>query len=164
MSFGKFVVTLAAVAFVGTGWLGALTIRDVSVRSFEDAQMLTLGEYFGGQEHTGRRTYLRTYPEGRSGVYLIADFDKPVSSLPKGAVLVLDLVRGDDGAAERITLPFSEAKGYRGRALYIGLTDDAHAHLHLLAWRISVQSADGKELVSKESFLWSMPDSSGQKK
>jgi len=150
-------VLSAALALTCVRDAAALEFRGVGTRVYDENELTSLGEYFDGQEDTGRRTYHRCDSSRRGGLYLIADLDSPLDSLAPDSVLLLEIVRADDGRQEQLRLPFAEAVGRMGTVLYVGLTDVDRCDLVLLAWRMSVCDASGKVLASTQSFLWEMP-------
>ena len=134
-----------------------MTIKAVTERPYTQDQLKTLGEYFGYPEHCGRRTYLRTDESYRGGLYLIADLDTPVSAIPADTKVVVDLIRSSDGKTITQTLDLSKAFGYKGTALYVGITDKDNREGKLLAWRITLTDKGGNAIAEKHSFLWTLP-------
>jgi len=151
------IALLAALAATAAGPLSALTIRQVSTRDYSEEALTTISEIASGCESTGSRTYLRTDPAQKAGRYFIVDLDEAVSELPTGCSLLLEIIRGSDGLTEPLALPFSAATGSMGRALFVGLTDEAHSAETILAWRLTVRDATGREHAEAHSFLWEMP-------
>lgn len=141
-----------------TGVLDGVNIEAVEPTFLTDKQLTTLGEYFGRPEYCGRRTYLRTIPSQKHGLYLVTDLDMPVSQLPEGAKITVDYIRNSDGVMNTVTLPFSQAKGHMGKALYIGLSEIANPREKLLAWRLTILDSADYPLARYESFLWKMPE------
>jgi len=140
------------------GALGAVNIEAVSVSYFNDRQLTTLREYFGGKEYCGRRTYLRTILSQKHGMYLVTDLDTKMSEIPGDAKFVVDYIVNSDGVTRTVTLPVSHAAGYMGKAVYIGLSDISDPEEKLLAWRIAIFDGAGYPMARYESFLWRMPD------
>jgi hypothetical protein len=152
-----FSIVMALSALSG-GVLDGVTVEAVSLRFFTEKQLTTLGEYFGGNEYCGRRTYLRTVPGQKGSLYLVMDLDTKVSELPKDATVVVDYIRNSDGAVTTVNLPLSKAFGHMGKALYIGLSELTNPSEQLLAWRITFLDGAGYPLTHCESFLWKLPD------
>jgi len=157
MSVRRKIAFLSALAAVVAGGLYGFSIESVRQRNYTESELTTLGEYLGGAEHYGRRTYLRTDSGRKAGLYLIADLDEKLSTLPADTVVVLDIVRGSDGQYKTFTVPLADAKGRMGKALYLGVTNPEDASEKLLAWKISFQNQKGAVLTEAHSFLWSMP-------
>ncbi len=147
----------AILAALVVGSLYGISIESVRQKNYTESQLTTLSEYLGGQEHYGRRTYLRTDWNRRPGLYLVADLDEKLSTLPPGTVVTLDIVRASDGQYKSFSLPFSEARGRMGKALYIGITKPEDSGEKLLAWKLSFLDASGALLAERHSFLWAMP-------
>jgi hypothetical protein len=151
------IAALLAMSALAAGALRGVAIEGMAIRSFNETQLTTLGEYLGGHEYYGRRTYLRTDPAKRAGLYIVVDFDTKLSKLQKGSVVMLDYIRASDGQTVSVSLPLADARGCMGKALYIGITDLEKSGEKLLAWRISVVDAAGAVEVARASFLWQMP-------
>jgi len=115
----------------------------------------TIGEFFGREESTGGRTVLRSKPDERTGFYFLTRLRKAEAAL--GATVYLDVIFPDTHLARRFTFPFDLKKGQS--VLNVGLTgsDWPGERVRPLAWRLSVQKADGTPLASSESFLWAQP-------
>jgi hypothetical protein len=157
MSVRSRIAFLSALAVITAGNLHGFAIDSVRQRNYTEAQLTTLGEYLGRSEHYGRRTYLRTDQGKRAGLYLIADLDEKLSTLPEDTVVVLDIVRSSDGQYKTFTLSLADAKGSKGKALYLGITNPEDSSEKLLAWKITFQNKKGVVLTEKHSFLWAMP-------
>ena len=149
---------VSALVALLAGALGAVNIEAVAIKHFSDKQLTTLGEYFGGKEYCGRRTYLRIVPTQKRGMYLVTALDTPISDLPKGATITIDYYLNSSGEMQTTTLPFSQAKGHMGKALYFGLSNITNSEEKLLAWRLTINDGAGYPLAHYESFLWRMPE------
>jgi len=156
MRFSSRIALISALAASLAGPLCALTIKQVETRNYTAEQLTTVSEILSGEEQAGKRTYLRTDPSIKAGRYFIADLDSPLSALPKGSTAVLEIIRASDGTTRTISLPFSEAIGSMGTALYIGLTGE-NSDETMLAWRLTMRDASDKVLAEKHSYLWEMP-------
>ncbi|MFA5257447.1 MAG: hypothetical protein WC360_04795 [Opitutales bacterium] len=157
MLSGPRIALFAALAAMAAGPLSALTIRQVSTRTYSEEELTSISEITSGRECAGRRTYFRTDPTCKAGRYFIVDLDTPARELQAGCSLVMEIIRGSDGQTELLTLPFSSATGSMGKALFLGLTDEAHSAETVLAWRLTIRDAAGATLAEKHSFLWEMP-------
>lgn len=157
MSVRSRIAFLTILAAMAAGSLHGFSIESVRQRNYSESQLTTLGEYLGGTEHYGRRTFLRTDAGRKAGLYLIVDLDEKLSGISADTVVVLDIVRGSDGQYKTFTMPLSAAKGRMGKALYIGITNSEDSSEKILAWKIAFQNAKGTVLAEKHSFLWTMP-------
>jgi hypothetical protein len=96
-----------------------------------------ISEYFGGGESSARHTVLRTRAGDSAGYYFLVRLVNPGAARPR---------------------TFAFAAGIpAGQAVFeLGLTgaDWPDAKTEPVAWRLVLQSADGRELVSQQSFLW----------
>jgi hypothetical protein len=121
-----------------------------SAESFE-----RISEYFDGQENTGRHTVLRTQPNARAGYYFLIRAKAAANTT--GAKFVLQIITPE--APEPKTHSFPITLGPKEAVFDIGLTgtDWAGRKTHAVAWRLSVVNAEGRELASQQSFLWSNP-------
>ena len=121
-----------------------------SAESFE-----RISEYFDGQENTGRHTVLRTQPNARAGYYFLIRAQAAANTT--GAKFVLQIITPE--APEPKTHTFPITLGPKEAVFDIGLTgtDWAGRKTHAVAWRLSVVNAEGRELASQQSFLWSNP-------
>jgi hypothetical protein len=121
-----------------------------SAESFE-----RISEYFDGQENTGRHTVLRTQPNARAGYYFLIRAKAAANTT--GAKFVLQIITPE--APEPKTHTFPITLGPKEAVFDIGLTgtDWAGRKAHAVAWRLSVVNAEGRELASQQSFLWSNP-------
>jgi hypothetical protein len=121
-----------------------------SAESFE-----RISEYFDGQENTGRHTVLRTQPNARAGYYFLIRAKAAANTT--GTKFVLQIITPE--APEPKTHTFPITLGPKEAVFDIGLTgtDWAGRKTHAVAWRLSVVNAEGRELASQQSFLWSNP-------
>jgi hypothetical protein len=121
-----------------------------SAESFE-----RISEYFDGQENTGRHTVLRTQPNARAGYYFL--IRAKAAAKTTGTKFVLQIITPE--APEPKTHTFPITLGPKEAVFDIGLTgtDWAGRKTHAVAWRLSVVNAEGRELASQQSFLWSNP-------
>jgi len=121
-----------------------------SAESFE-----RISEYFDGQENTGNHTVRRTQPASRDGYYFL--IRAKAAATTTGAKLVLQIITPE--APEPKTYTFPITLGPKEAVFDVGLTgtDWAGRKTHAVAWRLSVINAEGRELVSQQSFLWSNP-------
>ncbi|MDR2674358.1 MAG: hypothetical protein LBC18_05685 [Opitutaceae bacterium] len=116
-----------------------------------------ISEYFTNEENTGGQIILRTQPEERAGYYFLLRV-KNASPLA-GARIGLELITA--AAPRPKTHTFTLALLPAGKqVLNIGVTGadwPAGPDAHPVAWRLRLLAADGRELLSKQSFLWDRP-------
>jgi len=114
-----------------------------------------ISEYFTGRENTGRETVVRTHPDARDGYYFLTRVrsDHAIA----GARFVLDVVTPGDPAPKSYTFAADVADG--SHVFQLGLTggDWPAKNVHPVAWHLELQSADGKVIAAKSSFLWEKP-------
>lgn len=114
-----------------------------------------ISEYFDGQENTGRHTVLRTQPTARAGYYFL--IRAKAAATTTGAKFVLQIITPEAPEPKIYTFPIT--LGPKETVFDVGLTgtDWAGRKTHAVAWRLSVINAEGHELASQQSFLWSNP-------
>jgi len=128
---------------VFTGWHDAA--------SFE-----RMAEYFDGKEHTGGITMLRSQPGARAGFYWLVRLKNRGTPLA-GTKFELQVITPTSPEAKTFTF---SADIPAGSSLYqLGLTgvDWPSAKARPAAWQLRLLGADGKTLITKESFLWELP-------
>ena len=98
---------------------------------------------------------LRTQPNARAGYYFLIRAKAAANTT--GAKFVLQIITPE--APEPKTHTFPITLGPKEAVFDIGLTgtDWAGRKTHAVAWRLSVVNAEGRELASQQSFLWSNP-------
>ncbi|WP_277507993.1 MULTISPECIES: hypothetical protein [unclassified Ereboglobus] len=113
-----------------------------------------ISEYFSGRENTGGQIVLRTRPESREGYYFFTRVKIPGDI--SGARIVLDVIMPTSPDPKTYSLP---APPLRKGALILnpGLTgaDWPDAKARPTAWRLRLLAADGAEIFSRQSYLWS---------
>lgn len=152
-----FVGLLTASIALGPGVSQAVGIKNVSPRFFDRADFQSISEFFGAGEQQGDRLILRTDSERRDGLYFVVDLDTPVSALPEGCRVVLDIVNVE---AETVSLSFELGAQDRSlKRLLLGLTGDSWSTpgASALAWRVTLLGPEGEALTEAKSFLWEMP-------
>jgi len=98
---------------------------------------------------------LRSQPAVRAGYYLLIRA-KANDALP-GAKFVLQIITPT--APEPKTYTFPAALTAKETVFDLGLTgtDWPDRKIHAVAWHLAIMSADGRELASRQSFLWAKP-------
>ena len=115
-----------------------------------------ISEYFGGAENSARRTVLRTQSGDRAGYYFLVRLVNPGVAQP-GCSWQLQVILPT--SAQPRTFAFGTGIPAGNDVFELGLTgaDWPNAKTEPVAWKLGLQSADGRELVSQQSFLWDRP-------
>ncbi|MDR1011581.1 MAG: hypothetical protein LBM04_10765, partial [Opitutaceae bacterium] len=111
-------------------------------------------EYFTGRENTGGQVILRTRPEKREGYYFFTRMKTPAGI--DGARIVIDVIMPTSADPKTYTLSAPPLR--KGTVLLNpGLTGDdwPDPAAHPTAWRLRLLAADGTELFTQQSYLWS---------
>jgi hypothetical protein len=120
-----------------------------------------IAEYFGGGENSSHRTVLRTQSGDRAGYYFLVRLVNPGVAQP-GCSWQLHVIMPT--SAHSRTFAFAAEVPTGNRVYELGLTgaDWPNAKTEPVAWKLVLQSADGRELVSQQSFLWDRPPTPAQ--
>jgi len=120
----------------------------------EAASFERISEYFGGKENTGRQTVVRTQASQRSGFYYLVRTDNPGDAIT-GARFELKVIKPDSPEARTYTFVATVPAG--GHVFSLGLTgaDWPGKDTQPVAWQLRLLNADGVEVGSGKSFLWS---------
>ncbi|MBX3750487.1 MAG: hypothetical protein KF897_10395 [Opitutaceae bacterium] len=120
----------------------------------EAASFERISEYFGGKENTGRQSVVRTQADQRGGFYFLVRTDNPGSAIA-GARFELKVIKPDSPEARTYTFAATVPAG--GHVFNLGLTgaDWPGKDTQPVAWQLRLLAADGRELGSGQSFLWS---------
>ncbi len=115
-----------------------------------------ISEYFGGGENSARRTILRTQSGNRAGYYFLVRLVNPGTAQP-GCSWQLEVILPT--SAQPRTFAFAAEIPTGNNVFELGLTgaDWPNAKTEPVAWKLVLQSADKRELVSQQSFLWDRP-------
>ena len=113
-----------------------------------------ISEYFGGGENSGRQTVLRTQAGQRGGFYYLVRTSNPGAALT-GARFELKVIKPDSPTAKTYT--FTTVVPANSHVFNLGLTgaDWPGKDTQPVAWQLRLLAADGRELGSGQSFLWS---------
>ena len=121
------------------------------------ASFMRVSEYFNGKENTRGATILRTQPASRDGFYfnlrtktdtaielawIELQVISPASTEPRTESFAVSLPRG----SHLIRFGFTGADWPGPKAAHV-------------AWKLRLLGADGAELATQQSYLWSKPDS-----
>lgn len=126
------------------------------------ASFMRLSEYFNGKENTRGATIVRTQPESRDGFYfnLRAKSAAPIELAWIELQIITPTSPDPRTESFAITLP----KG--SHLIRFGLTgtDWPDAKARPVAWKLRLLAADGAELATEQSYLWSKPEAPAAKK
>lgn len=150
----RFLVVLAFAGLLNVLSAAPVDLVRVWPEYRDDASFRRISEYFTGQEHPSRDTVIRSQPEVRAGYYFLL---RTRSDVAQPASVELSLIpTGTDQVSTR-TFPASLAAG--SHVIELGLTgsDWPDPSARPLAWKIRLLAADGTELASQSSYLWSAP-------
>jgi hypothetical protein len=118
-----------------------------------------ISEYFGGGENSARRIVLRSQAANRAGYYFLVRLVNPGAAQP-GCSWQLQVIL--PASAQPRTFAFATGIPAGNIVFELGLTgaDWPNAKTEPVAWKLVLQSADKRELVSQQSFLWDRPPTS----
>lgn len=119
----------------------------------------SISEHFTGTEDNGRDIALRTQPASRDGFYFLArlrwsDGERTLT----GYTIRLEII--PPGSSATTTHTFTLPPPARtSQAYHLGITgaDWPHGSAEPSAWRLTLLAPDGTPLLSRQSFLWSLP-------
>lgn len=117
-----------------------------------------IGEYFDGEERTGRKIILRTQEGPRRGLYFIVRMNEFATKLPVGSYFEVDLIQPD--RKQPVTKRFDlSTESTPHREVWLGFTgeDIPPEDEPPVAWRVRLFGPEGHELADYPSFLWSKP-------
>ncbi|MBL63945.1 MAG: hypothetical protein CMI30_11125 [Opitutae bacterium] len=136
----------------------ATEARFVSIRYLEKQAFLRISEYFDGKENKGSRLICRSKPESRAGLYLILSLKDSTRKLPPDLVARWQVIAptAPDAVEHRVAVPNDRTKG---KDLFVGLTgsDWPDPKARPVAWKFTLETADGKVVLERKSFLWERP-------
>jgi hypothetical protein len=115
-----------------------------------------ISEYFGGGENSARRTVLRSQSGDRAGYYFLVRLVNPGTAQP-GCSWQLQVILPT--SAQPRTFAFAAEIPMGNNVFELGLTraDWPNAKTEPVAWKLALLSADKRELVTQQSFLWDRP-------
>jgi hypothetical protein len=114
-------------------------------------------EYFGGKENTGGVIMLRSQSAELAGYYWFLRLKNPAAPVA-GARFELQVIT--PVAPEPKTFTFAADIPAGSSLFQLGLTggDWPGAKARPAAWHLRLLAADGTLLLSRESFLWKLPE------
>lgn len=115
-----------------------------------------IAEYFGGKENDhGGDVVIRTHADVRAGYYFLVRATHPAEFA--GGKFELLVVRPDSPEPKTFTFPAGDPAGAKAVIFQLGLTGvdwPGGKNSHPVAWKLTLLSADGKQLAEQHSFLW----------
>ncbi|PTY08250.1 hypothetical protein DB347_01305 [Opitutaceae bacterium EW11] len=150
------ITALLGLATASLAWAGDFRIVRVWPEYRTPDSFLRISEYFTGKENPGSQVYLRTHPDQRGGFYFLTR----VANNSGATAGKLELSVITPRSPRPVTYTYNAEFPHGEKVYLVGLTgpDWPDAKEHPVAWKISVRSAEGTELASEQSFLWSKPD------
>ncbi len=118
-----------------------------------------ISEYFTGEENPGRDTILRSQADNRNGFYFLIRARNPATTFP-GAKFILSIISPDSANPKVYEFPVTVEHG--SHVYHLGLTGDdwAGPEVHPVAWQLRLVDGQNRELATRQSFLWALPESS----
>lgn len=115
-----------------------------------------VSEYFTRRENTRGATVLRTQPASREGFY----FNLRAKSPAGLEIAWIELQIITPFSTEPRTESFALTLPRGSHLIRLGLTgpDWPDVDARPVAWKLRLLAADGAELATRQSFLWSKPD------
>jgi len=150
-----FSLTLGATASFASD-LNALKIVRVMPDYHPADDFVRISEYFNGKENTGGAIVVRTQPAHREGYYFLVR----VKTTSPIEVAWIETQVITPASPEPRTDSFAVSLPAAGsHVIKFGLTgtDWSDSKAVPVAWKLRLLAADGKELATEQSFLWSKP-------
>lgn len=137
--------------------LTSVEIKEIKPRYISAGELTRVNEYFTGQENTGKRVFLRSNPEAKSGYYFTLILDEKVRRLPRGTTIVGEFHTPDavEVQSYEFNLPNRRPKT---KEIFVGLTGEDWPGEDAVpaAWRFTIIGPNGNTLGASQSFLWSL--------
>ncbi len=111
-----------------------------------------LGEYFPGLDRSKESPVLVTQAKARDGYYFSVRLENDAPS--PGATIELSVITPISPKPQTHTFKVDLTPGTRTYNIGVTGSDWPAASATPVAWSITINSADGKLLASKKSFLW----------
>jgi len=121
---------------------------------------MRISEYFTGHEPEGDSVVLRTHPADRAGYYFVARIKHPKTPIA-GAKFVLHVILPTGPLPEVFTFPANAPLGTNLFELGLTGADWPARRTRPVAWMLELVAADGRQLATHQSFLWSKPNQTG---
>ena len=122
---------------------------------WRDAEsFVRLSELIDGKENPGSEIFLRSQPDSRDGFYFLV---RLADATPVDGTIEAQVIM--PGKMKPVSFKFPASVKSGSSVYQIGLTgsDWPDQKVRPVAWKIILLDSSGKEIVSKESFLWSPP-------
>lgn len=119
---------------------------------------MRISEYFTGLENPGKNeTLLRTHPDQRAGFYFLTRTNNHGAVVPDARFEVHVIT---PESTKELVYAFNASVPSGQHVFEVGLTgkDWEKPAEQPVAWRMVILAADGHELASEQSFLWSTPE------
>ena len=138
------------------GLSNTFEVERVAIEEMEQDNVLRIANYLGS-EQSGRRVWVRTQEDSFDGLYYRFFFESSLKSMPRGAILELELLLDQNPEPITFTLPLPDYRP-NGREIWVGLTGtDWELGVNQVlptAWKLIIRSSAGEVLVEKRSFIW----------
>ncbi len=138
--------------------IAEVEIKTARHKFLEENSFQRLSELFTGKENRGRRAIVRTHADIRAGEYFIITLNQSVHTLPENSRLKLEIITGESMQEKEFLLHLPSGMP-QTREIFAGITgnDWKQNETKILAWRLTLQDAQGSAIAKKESFLWKSP-------
>ena len=120
---------------------------------------MRISEYFTGHESAGDSVVLRTHPADRAGYYFVARIRHSKTGIA-GAKFVLHVILPTSPEPQVFAFPANAPVGTNLFELGLTGADWPARKTRPVAWMLELVAADGSQLATHQSFLWSKPDKS----
>jgi hypothetical protein len=139
-----------------TALAGGVDVVRVLPEYMPAASFMRVSEYFNGKENTRGATILRTQPGSRDGMYF--NFRTKSDTALELAWIELQII--SPVSPEPRTESFAVSIPRGSHLIRFGLTgtDWPGPKARPVAWKLRLLGADGAELATEQSYLWSKPD------
>ncbi len=153
--------SIASILFFLTLGVTASSAADIKiVRVMPDYQtadsFVRISEYFNSKENTGGATILRTQPAHREGYYFLVRVKTTAAIEVAWVEAQVITPTSPEPRTDSFAISLPKAGS---QVIKIGLTgtDWPSPKAVPVAWKLRLLAADGKELATEQSFLWSKP-------
>ena len=121
-----------------------------------EASFVRVSEYFNGKENTRGATIVRTKPESRAGFYF--NLRTKTETAIELAWIELQIITPASTAVRTESFAISLPSGSHLTRFGLTGTDWPGPKARPVAWKLRVLGADGAELATQQSYLWTKPD------
>jgi hypothetical protein len=120
-----------------------------------------VSEYFTGKENTRGATIVRTQPASRDGFYF--NLRTKTDTAIELAWIELQVISPTSPQPRTESFAISLPRGSHLIRFGFTGTDWPGPKAHPVAWKLRLLGADGAELATEQSYLWSKPDAPAAK-